>query len=73
MLALVRSRVHAASSVKLYMPTSLFESLGGRMPLHASGLWPEHSAFEFTFGYNRSTMESAVQLLVAQVERGDGG
>ena len=42
MLRFVRARTAAVTSNKLYLRRALFEGLGGRPPLHASELWPEH-------------------------------
>ena len=63
MLITVRQRVVAASNNKLYLPTSVYEELGGQLPMHKAALWPEHTAFEFTFA---NTPESPLQYLVEQ-------
>lgn len=52
MLSLVRERVMATTSNKLYLPTAVYEDLRGKSPLHAHELWPEHSSLKFTFAHN---------------------
>ena len=61
MLSLVRERVLATNSNKLYIPTALLEDLRGKMPLHAAELWPEHSSLKFTFSHSH---EQALQYFV---------
>jgi hypothetical protein len=61
MLRLVRERVIATTSNKLYLPTAVYEDLKGKYPLHAKGLWPEHSSLKFTFAH---THEQNLQYFV---------
>ena len=42
MLVTMQTRVLAVNANRLYVPTALYESLRGKLPLHASRLWPEH-------------------------------
>ena len=49
-----------ASFTQLYLPTSIFEDLQGKMPLHERELWPEHS-LKFTFAH---TQHQDVQYFV---------
>ena len=53
MLLLVRERVLAVDSNKLYLPTTLFEDLDGQYPLHERRLWPEHHSLKFTFAHSQ--------------------
>ena len=53
MLRMVRERVLAVDSNKLYLPTAIFEDLDGPMPLHTHRLWPEHSSLKFTFAHSQ--------------------
>ena len=53
MLLLVRERVLAVDSNKLYIPTAVFEDLDGPMPLHGAALWPEHASLKFTFAHSQ--------------------
>ena len=61
MLTFVRGRVEAATTNKLYLPTAVYEELRGKMPLHQTGLWPEHKGLEFTFA---TGPDSPIQLFV---------
>ena len=62
MLCLVRERVLAVDSNKLYIPTAIFEDLEGRRPLHEKALWPEHASLRFTFAHSAT---ADVQYFVA--------
>ena len=61
MLLLVRERVLAVDSNKLYLPTAIFEELDGAAPLHTRQLWPEHHSLKFTFAHSA---HSEVQYFV---------
>ena len=57
MLVLVRERVLAVDSNKLYLPTAVFEDIGeqGQCELHKHKLWPEHTSLKFTFAHSQNS------------------
>ena len=68
MLVLVRERVLAVDSNKLYLPTAVFEDIGeqGQCELHKHKLWPEHTSLKFTFAHSQN---SDVQYFVTPYDQ----